>query len=83
MGVHTGPDVRFAISTVTDTGVTFPMVIDYDSSILGRYTRTGEGVILFPLAYLFDRGLKVNSMYIETEPTTASLKADIEALLAQ
>jgi len=83
LGVHVGDDVQFAISTAEDTGITFPMLIDYDSSLLSLYSRVGENVILFPLAYLFSRALEVTRIYTETEPTTSALKQHIEAELAK
>ena len=81
LGIHVGDDVRFAISTAVDTGITFPMLIDYDSVILRRYQRYGEGIVVFPLGYLLTKTLAVDSIYTVDEPTIESLTTTIEGLL--
>lgn len=80
-GVHVGDDVRFAIKTKLETGISFAMLIDYDNHIKRLYSRVGENVILFPLAYLSNCDGKINTIYTIDEPTIPSLIADIEASL--
>ena len=81
LGIHVGDDVRFAVSIAEDSGISFPMLIDYDNVILRRYQRIGEGVILFPLGYLLTRNLAVDTIYTVDEPPIEALKASVEALL--
>lgn len=73
-----GTDYGFGAKTVADTGITFGMMIDYDSDLLGRYTRAGSGVILFPLAYLVDKAGIIQKIYTQDEPTLPDLKAEVE-----
>ncbi len=79
LSVHSGPDVAYAFKTANDKGITFPMVFDFDSTVLDLYSRIGTGVPLFPLAYLVHQGT-VTDIYTDVEPTIESLKETITEL---
>jgi len=83
LGIHVGDDAPFANKTRSDTGIGFPMVIDWDNSILGAYSRVGEDVALFPLAYLVDKKSDVRNIYLNVEPPLSELVDTIKALLAE
>ncbi len=83
LAIHVGSDVANAVGSKKSTGVTFPMLIDYDNAVVDQYNRLGEGITLFPLGYLIDKRGKVRRIYKETEPSLGSLRAEIDALLAE
>ena len=83
LAVHVGDSVGNAVSSAMSTGITFPEIIDFDSSVLQHYSRVGEGVDVFPLAYLVDRSGVIRHIYTQTEPPPATLMADVQALLSE
>lgn len=83
--VHTGPDVAYAFDLLADTSGAYPLMLDIDDNALAVYQQLGPDALLFPLAYLVDKNRVIRHVYNESEvdilPPT--LKADIEALLAE
>lgn len=83
LGIHIGEDIANALQTAKDRGVTFPIAIDAENAVLRDYTRIGEGINLFPLAYLIDKKGVIRKIYTVEEAPHEDLKAQIEALLAE
>jgi peroxiredoxin len=81
--IHVGPDVAYGISTANDTGITFPMVLDFDNTVLTLYSRIGSGSPLFPLAYLTNRDLSISDIYVDDEPLIGDLKTRVQDLLSE
>ncbi|MFT7621581.1 MAG: peroxiredoxin [Myxococcota bacterium] len=83
MGVHVGPDVAFAVKSREDTGISFPVIVDVDASLLDAYTRVGSGAPVFPLAYLIDKVGRIAEIYEMDEPLLTDLASRIEQLLSE
>ncbi len=83
LGVHVGDDVAFAAKVRAETGITYPMVIDYDNVLLHQYARVGTAAPLFPLAYLIDKGGNIAEIYTTEEPPLDELSARVGELLAE
>lgn len=83
LAIHVGDSISNAIASERSTGLTFPLLVDIDSAVVTNYNRLGEGVALFPLAYLIDKKGVIRQIYKGEEPAMASLKTEIEALIAE
>ncbi len=59
------------------------MLVDWDSAVVASYNRLGEGITIFPLGYLIDKKGVIRHVYTETEPSTETLRGQIDALLAE
>ncbi len=84
MGIHVGKEIYNAVFSAESTGISFPTLVDIDGGSLFDYGRYGEGVVLFPLAYLIDRSGTVRAVYTNEEPDyPGKFKALVETLLAE
>ena len=83
MVVHVGAQLLYAQQICLDAQLSFPMILDLDSTILDLYGRVGEDVKLFPLGYLIDSQGIVRDVFTDEEPNAEILKSKIEELLAQ
>jgi len=84
MGMHVGKEVYNAVFSAESTGVSFPTLVDIDGASLFDYGRYGEGVVLFPLAYLIDRSANIRAVYTNEEPDyQGEFTTLLETLLAE
>ncbi len=79
--IHVGDKLSNAIYSQQATQITFPTVVDYDNRLLNKYSRVGEASVIFPLAYLIDKNGVVQKIYMDSEPSHATLTADVTSLL--
>ena len=84
MGIHVGKEIYNAVFSAESTAISFPTLVDIDGGSLFDYGRYGEGVVLFPLAYLIDRSGTVRAVYTNEEPDySGEFKVLVETLLAE
>lgn len=83
IGINTGPDLTGAKDIFLESGMTFPMLLDVDESLLAEYKRVGEDVVPFPLGYLVDRTGTLRAIYAGSEPSMAELEDQIVQLLGE